>query len=94
MSGSGSHRGSTDWTRFQTLLDEQNAWPAEYVFKFIVPVAKLPEARLLFGRVPVHERPSRNGNFVSVTATLVIHSSDEVVAMYEAASTIEGLIAL
>lgn len=88
----GSGEGDTE--RFQKLLDEQHAWPAEYTFKFIVPEAELDRVTAIFGKIPISVRESRGGRFVSVTATLLIHSSDEIVAIYEEAGAIEGLIAL
>ncbi|MDX1390723.1 MAG: DUF493 domain-containing protein [Acidobacteriota bacterium] len=86
--------GDRDMDRFQKLLDEEHAWPAEYTFKFIVPEAELDRVKGIFGQVPVSVRPSRNGRYMSVTATMLIHSSDEIVAVYEEAGRIDGLIAL
>ena len=83
---------STD--RFRKLLDEQNDWPAEYTFKFIVPEDGLPDLEAVFGKIPFTVRESRNGRYRSVTATVLVHSSDEIVALYEAASSIPGLISL
>lgn len=94
MTGNEEQKSAAWWSKFQSLLDEQNAWPAEYVFKFIVPAARLDEVRHLFGQAPLMERASRNGNYVSITATMLIYSSDEIVAMYSTAAKIEGLIAL
>lgn len=82
------------WDRFQTLLDDQNDWPANYVFKFIVPREGLDELTRVFGAHPVRVRESRKGNYMSVTARMEMHSSDEVVAVYQAAGRIEGVISL
>ena len=82
------------WERFQQLLDEQNDWPAPYTYKFIAPVAKVDELKALFGQVELKVRPSRKGNYQSITAVMTMHSSDEVVAMYHAVSAVEGVIAL
>lgn len=82
------------WDRFQGLLDDQNDWPASYVFKFIVPSDNLDELKRVFGEHPVRTRPSRKGNYTSVTAKMEMHSSDEVVAVYQAAGRVEGVISL
>lgn len=82
------------WDRFQALLDEQVEWPSEYLFKFIVPSGGLDEMKEVFGRHPVKLRPSSKGNYVSVTATMQMHSSDEVIAIYNAAAQVEGVISL
>lgn len=82
------------WDRFQGLLDDQNDWPANYLFKFIVPRAGLEDLKRVFGEYPVRVRPSRKGNYMSVTARMEMHSSDEVVAVYQAAGRVEGVISL
>lgn len=86
--------GDPDMGRFQELLDDQYAWPAEYTFKFIVPEAELERLKAIFGQVPLSVRASRKGRYMSVTARMLIHSSDEVVAVYRMAGTIPGVIAL
>ena len=80
--------------RFRKLLDGQNAWPSEYTFKFIVPEDRLPDLEAVFGQIPFTVRESRNGRYRSVTATVLMHSADEIMALYAAASRISGLIAL
>ncbi len=91
---SSADRDDAWWERFQNLLDEQTDWPAEYLFKFIAPQSELAELKAIFGRYPVAVRASRKGNYVSVTARMEIHSSDEVIAVYKAAAGVEGVISL
>lgn len=88
-------RHDADWWRnFRTLLDEQNDWPTEYLFKFIVPRAALDEMKAVFGAHPVTVRASSKGRYLSVTARMQMASSEEVVAVYTAAGRVEGVIAL
>ena len=82
------------WERFQTLLDDQNSWPTEYTFKFIAPAEKVDELKAVVGQVDLAVRESRKGNYLSVTAVMNMHSSEEVVAVYKAAGGIEGVISL
>lgn len=82
------------WERFRELLDGQNEWPAPYLFKFIVPRAGLDELKELFGDHPVVVRASTRGRYVSVTATIEMGSSDDVIDMYRAAGQVDGVIAL
>ncbi|NNE69573.1 MAG: DUF493 domain-containing protein [Rhodothermales bacterium] len=82
------------WDRFQKLLDDQNEWPTDYTFKFIAPAAQVEALKGVFGRVDLKVRESRKGRFMSVTAVMKMHSSDEVVAMYHAVGRIDGVIAL
>lgn len=80
--------------RFREQLNDSYSWPSLYMFKFIVPAGKEQEVKNLFPKHDVAERPSKNGNYVSVTAEIMAGSSDQVIDIYEAASNIKGLIAL
>ncbi len=82
------------WTRFQALLDEQNDWPVQYTFKFIVPRDGSDDLQQVFGDEPVVVRASSKGNYVSVTATMGMASSDEVIRVYRAAAEVDGVISL
>lgn len=80
--------------KFKELLDSQHEWPTQYTFKFIVPNQKQKEVEALFPNHPIAIRESSQGKYVSVSITLKIECSDIVIAVYEKASLIEGLIAL
>lgn len=89
-----SGAGRDWWDRFQDLLEDQIDFPSEYLFKFIVPSSNLDALRHVFGHHPVKVRESRKGNYVSVTARMEMHSSDEVIAVYNAAAEVEDVISL
>ena len=80
--------------RLAQKLDEQTAWPAEYLFKFIVPLAELAEVQELFVNTALTQRESRTGKYMSVSATQTVSSSAQVVAVYRQAALIPGLLAL
>lgn len=82
------------WDRFQALLDDQIEFPSEYLFKFIVPSEQLDELKKVFHDHPVSVRSSSRGNYVSITAKIEMHSSEEVIAVYNAAGQVEGVISL
>lgn len=82
------------WDNFQRLLDDQVDWPSEYLFKFIAPQDSLDDLKSVFGTYPVQVRPSSKGNYASVTARMEMHSSDEVIAVYKAAGSVDGVISL
>jgi len=82
------------WDRFKELLDDQNDWPTRYTFKFIAPSDSLDRLKRVFDDHPVRVRESSKGNYKSVTAHLQMSSSEEVVAIYEEASDIDGVISL
>ena len=85
----------TDWTlSLREKLDQHYAWPALYIFKFIVPNGKEGAVKELFPRHDVKEKASKNGNYISLTIQMMAPSSDAVIEVYMKTSTIEGLIAL
>ena len=84
-----------DWLNsFREKLDQHHAWPTLYVFKFIVPAGKENEVVALFPKHEVTLKASKNGNYISVTTQIMMHSGQSVIDVYVNASTIEGLIAL
>lgn len=84
-----------DFETFRKLLDEQYQWPAVYTFKFIVPKASAGQLLSVFAsHKEVTVRESGKGSYVSVTARIIMPSSEGVVAVYEAVAEIEGIISL
>ena len=79
---------------FRQKLDEHYAWPALYMFKFIVPTGKENEVKVLFPYHTPTEKQSKQGNYTSVTVQLMMQSSDAVVEIYKKAALIEGIVAL
>lgn len=82
------------WRNFQSLLEEQVEWPSEYVFKFIVPAERADQLRALLTEATVTERESSKGTYLSVTATMQVESSDEVIQVYRSVADVEGVISL
>ncbi len=89
-----SNTGQEWWDNFQRLLEDQIDFPSEYIFKFIVPSANLDDLKSVFGHYPVEVRESRKGNYASVTARMEMNSSDEVIAVYNAAAEVDDVISL
>ncbi len=86
---------STSTQQFKQRLDEYHQWPCTYMFKFIVPKKQTQKVLDLFeSRDDLRTRPSRYGRYMSVTAKCTVASSDEIVAVYQAAAQIEGVISL
>jgi hypothetical protein len=79
---------------FREKLDQHYAWPALYMFKFIVPTGKESDVKQLFPLHNTSEKLSKQGKYTSITIQMMMPSSDAVIAIYEQASRIEGLIAL
>ncbi|MCS7013012.1 MAG: DUF493 domain-containing protein [Chloroherpetonaceae bacterium] len=78
----------------QARLDEQLTYPSLFLFKFIAPFEKAQELASLFEPKPFTTKLSRNGNYLSITAELEMQSTEEIIAIYRAASRIEGVIML
>jgi putative lipoic acid-binding regulatory protein len=79
---------------FKEKLDSHYAWPSLYTFKFIVPKGKEEAVRELFPMHNPSERASKNGNYISFTIQMMMPSTEAVIAIYQSASSIEGIIAL
>ncbi|MFO7718338.1 MAG: DUF493 family protein [Thermodesulfobacteriota bacterium] len=83
------------FAELQAKLDELHDWPDTYLFKFIVPKHQAQAVCDLFeAKDTVTTRPSRKGTYISVTATTYATCSEEIIAVYQAAEAIEGLISL
>jgi len=86
---------STTHQSFKQTLDQTHSWPCQYMFKFIVPLPQKDRVLELFQEQDaISTRKSRNGQYISVTAKCRMRSSEEVIAVYEAASRIEGIVSL
>jgi len=85
----------TSEASFRARLDGYYDWPCSYIFKFIAPTERLEEVTELFDEnVEVRTRRSKHGNYVSVTAEIVMAGSDEVIEIYRRAAEIDGVMPL
>ena len=77
---------------------EERPWPNLYLFKFIVPAdaKSIAATEALFDSTvaQVELRRSKTGKFVSVSAKEMMMDVDSIIARYEKAVQIEGLMAL
>jgi putative lipoic acid-binding regulatory protein len=79
---------------FRELLDTRHQWPCQYLFKFIVKSELTQQTIELFKEAEISFKESSQGKYVSLTMTMKMNSSDEVIAIYHKAAQIPGLIAL
>lgn len=79
---------------FRNQLDREYTWPADYLFKFIVPIEQESEILKIFEGFPISTKYSKNKNYVSITATVLINSSEEIIKIYEDAYVVKGIISL
>jgi hypothetical protein len=86
------------YERLKTELDLSNTWPAEYLFKFIVPtdkgkILKIEDAFNCMGAV-IKTTKSKTGKFTSISIDVQMKDSQEIIDKYIEMSTIEGIISL
>jgi len=79
---------------FRDKLDKQHIWPGDYLFKFVVPSEKSADFLAIFPHESFHSKKSSGGKYISHTLRKKMNSGDEVIAIYHAASKVEGIIAL
>ncbi|MEO7976069.1 DUF493 family protein [Flavobacterium sp.] len=86
------------YERLKVELDNSNTWPAEYLYKFIMPsvgdnVERVEKAFDNMGAV-IKTTKSKTGKFTSVSIDVTMNSADEVISKYKEVSTIEGIVSL
>ncbi|HHL53484.1 MAG TPA: DUF493 domain-containing protein [Flammeovirgaceae bacterium] len=84
-----------DEDKFRDLLNQEYEWPARYTYKFIVPVAQATAVSALFdSAADISSRQSSGGKYTSLTIHALVQDADEVIAIYQAAAVIPGIISL
>lgn len=86
--------GIFDALKEQLLLQE---WPNVYFFKFIVPndSEKLALVTGFFdANAEITLHPSKTGKYTSISAKTVMMDVDSIIALYERAAAIPGVISL
>jgi len=82
--------------RLKIQLDLQS-WPDVYLFTFIIPndSEKIAKVTALFNEsADIVMHPSRNGNYISISAKELMLDVNSIIQKYMEASHINGLIAL
>lgn len=86
------------YERLKVELDNSNTWPAEYLYKFIMPsvddnVETVEKAFDGMGAV-IKTTKSKTGKFTSVSVDVTMNSADHVISKYIEVSIIEGIVSL
>ena len=86
------------YERLKVELDNSNTWPAEYLFKFIVPtvddnVARVENAFNCLGAV-IKTTKSKTGKFTSISVDVTMKDADEIIGKYQEVGTIKGIVSL
>lgn len=86
------------YERLKKELDMSNTWPAEYLFKFIVPstddnVERVEEAFNCMGAV-IKTTKSKTGKFTSISVDVTMKDAQEIIDKYQELATIKGIVSL
>lgn len=86
------------YDRLKIELDNSNQWPAEYLFKFIVPtldtnIAFVENEFNNLGAI-IKTTQSKTAKFTSISVDVTMRSSDEIIQKYKAVSVIKGIVSL
>jgi len=86
------------YTKLQRQLDETTNFPADYMYKFIVPSTEnqVNEVQNLFNNkgAVINTKKSKTGKYISISIVLKVETSEEVIAYYKKAEKIKGIISL
>ena len=80
--------------KFKDLLDQSYQWPDYYEFKFIVKIDDKDLVLVKLTGCTIVETPSKNGNYISISARKLIKNTQEVLDIYTQMSSIKGVISL
>jgi len=81
--------------KLSELLAKENNWPKVYMFKFVFPKSNqtLAQVEALFtNESEIVIKESEKGNYISVTVQELMLDANSVIAIYQRASAIKGLI--
>ena len=86
------------YSKLQIQLDDTTDFPADYLYKFIVPASdnQVAEVESIFNNTGavINTKNSKTGKYVSVSIILNLNSSDEIIAYYRKVEKIKGIISL
>ena len=86
------------YDRLQTELNNSNTWPAEYLFKFIVPsvdnnVDFVENTFNGMGAV-IKTTKSKTGKYTSISIDVTVNNSNEIIQKYKEVAVIKGIVSL
>ncbi|ARV06074.1 hypothetical protein BTO04_04865 [Polaribacter sp. SA4-10] len=86
------------YTKLKGQLEDTTTFPADYLYKFIVPTDENQENEVkdLFndtGAV-INTKKSKTGKYISISIVLKIETSEGVITYYRKVEKIKGIISL
>ena len=89
---------NTFYTKLKVQLEDTTEFPADYMYKFIVPTSEnqVKEVQDLFNNTGavIKTKKSKTGKYISLSIVLKIESADKVIEYYKKAEKIKGIISL
>jgi len=87
------------YNKLRDQLQQSANWPAEYLYKFIIPtdVHKIAVLEVIFDNMGavINKTESKNGKYTSVSINILMRNPDAVIEKYlEVAEKVEGVISL
>jgi hypothetical protein len=86
------------YERLRTELNNSNTWPAEYLFKFIVPTnpKKIETVENAFNNMGavIVTKHSKTGKYTSVSIDVQMTNAQKIIDKYLELSSVEGIISL
>ena len=86
------------YSKLKIQLDDTTDFPADYLYKFIVPASnnQVAEVESIFNNTGavINTKNSKTGKYVSVSIILKLNSSDEIITYYRKVEKIKGIISL
>ena len=84
--------------RLREELLINTSWPADYLYKFIVPTdnSKIVRIQQIFDNTGavIESKKSRKGKYTSLSITVNLKNPDEVIQKYKEVGEVEGVISL
>ncbi|NJB70179.1 hypothetical protein GGR42_000641 [Saonia flava] len=86
------------YKRLRAQLADHNAWPADYLYKFIVPTdtSKIAEINQIFDNTGavIESKQSKKGKYTSISITVNLPGPDAVIEKYREVGKVKGVISL
>ena len=86
------------YERLRTELNNSNTWPAEYLFKFIVPTdqGKIEIVENAFNNMGavINTKHSKTGKYTSISIDVQMTNAQKIIDKYLELSTVKGIISL
>lgn len=86
------------YKRLKEQLLDNTKWPADYLYKFIVPTdaEKIEKIHSIFDNTGavLESKKSKKGTYTSISITVNLESPDAVIQKYKEVAVVEGVISL